>query len=145
MIEWKYTESYPKGQSKYIPARARIYDPIIQHPDCPIQANPTESLFYEPYYQLMRQNLLGWLMVQAGEYGCSDYLHIHVIPESNHELRNRVTSPGLSGDGMSQAWKSVLNTPECYFVITPEDFLEPIWRSDKYQSIINYLSARYDG
>ena len=95
MIEWKYTESYPIGDSKYIPARAKIYDPLLDEPDCPIQVEKPEILYYEPFYQLMRQTLLGWQMVKAGEYGCSDYLHLHVIPVKNQELLERVTSPYL--------------------------------------------------
>ena len=86
MIEWKYTEKYA-SDDKYIPARAKIYDRLIMDPESPIRVNNPQHLYFEPYYQLMRQCLLGWRMTMKREYGCDEYLHVHVIPEGNHELR----------------------------------------------------------
>jgi len=102
-----------------------------------------ESLYYEPFYQLMRQTLLGWKMAQAGEYQCDEYIHVHVIPENNVELRERVTSPRLKGDTMSEAWKSVLREPGRYKVISPEEFMKPAFTCPDTQSIKSYLQKRY--
>lgn len=142
MIEWKYTESYRVGESKYIPAREEIYDPLLLEEDCPIKVSNPEILYYEPFYQLMRQAILGWKMVQAGEYGCTDYLHVHVIPAGNKELLKTVTSPGLSGYDLSTAWKGILEKPEKYLVITPENL---IWSQQNREDlpIISYLKQRY--
>ncbi|HDD62719.1 MAG TPA: hypothetical protein ENF22_09365 [Chloroflexi bacterium] len=144
MIEWKYTEHYPVGDSKYIPARSQIYDSLLAEADCPIQVDEFEALYFEPFYQLTRQTLLGWQMVKAGEYGCSDYLHLHVIPKDNLDLRDRVTSPGLPGKAMSEAWKAILKSSRRYRVVTPEKLLEPTKSTRDTKSIHDYLSQRYE-
>ena len=125
-IEWKYTEEY-REENKYIPARYEIYNPLLEDPDSPIALKDYSSLYYEPFYQLMRQTLLGWKMVQSGEYHCDEFIHLHVIPQGNIEMRERVTSPGLRsrGDNISDVWKSVLSEPDRYMTITPEEFLRP--------------------
>ena len=61
LIEWKYTESYSsesklKGESGKI--RLHAYEELLTDKDCPIMNNKIEGLFYEPFYQLMRQTLL---------------------------------------------------------------------------------------
>lgn len=143
IIEWKYTESYPIGESKYIPARAKIYDPLLSEPDCPIKVDNPEVLYYEPFYQLMRQTLLGWLMVKNGEYGCSEYLHLHAIPAKNKDLRDRVTSPNLKGNSLSDAWKNVLRIPTVYRVIDPVELIRPAQKLPDTASFMNYLLQRY--
>ena len=81
-IEWKYTEEY-REENKYKPARYEIYAPLLEEPDSPILIKNFSSLYYEPFYQLMRQTLLGWEMVQNREYQCDEFIHLHVIPEGN--------------------------------------------------------------
>jgi len=142
LIEWKYTEEY-REENKYIPERYNVYNKLLQEKDCPIGTDDYESLYYEPFYQLMRQTLLGWKMVQHGEYQCDEYIHVHVIPENNIELRDRVTSPRLNGSSMSEAWKSVLKEPKSYKVISPENFIKPASICPDTHSIITYLEKRY--
>jgi len=142
LIEWKYTEEY-REQDKYIPARSNVYNKLLKMDHCPIDTTDYESLYYEPFYQLMRQTLLGWKMVQAGEYKCDEYIHVHVIPENNVELRGRVTSPKLKGDSMAEAWKSVLIASERYKVISPEEFIKPAFICPDTRSIRAYLEKRY--
>ena len=70
LVEWKYIEAY-RRQDKYIPRRARVYDDLIMAEDSPFkppgrsgtrdQIEP-HALYFEPFYQLMRQTLLGWLI-----------------------------------------------------------------------------------
>jgi hypothetical protein len=91
----------------------------------------------------MRQTLLGWKIVQNGEYGCDEYIHLHVIPAANKELKDRVTSPGLDGDSMSAAWKNVLAQPAHYRPISPEEFLSPGRQCKDTASIFTYLESRY--
>lgn len=142
MIEWKYTEAY-KPDNKYIPARAKIYDQLLANPDSPIKIKNFESVYYEPFYQLMRQTLLGWRMVQNQEYGCDEYIHLHVIPSGNKELKKRVTSPGLSGETMSEAWKGVLKESQKYKIISPDEFLAPLSNFEETKALHTYLSKRY--
>ncbi len=142
LIEWKYTEDY-SSESKYIPARYSIYDPFIQDYESPLAVEDSEALYYEPFYQLMRQTLLGWKMVQHNEYGCDEFIHVHVIPEENIELKKRITSPGLKGRDISEAWKNVLREPQRYSVISPEDFLQPARDCSDTKSLTSYLKERY--
>jgi hypothetical protein len=144
LIEWKYTEDY-RPQNKYIPARANIYDRLLSESGSPISVQDHESLYFEPFYQLMRQTLLGWKMVQAGEYGCDEYIHLHIIPEANKELKQRVTSPGLAGESMSEAWKNVLCEPDRYRVTSPEEFLLPGKSCSDTAAPYAYLERRYWG
>ncbi len=144
MIEWKYTEAY-RSDNKYVPARAKIYDPLLADSDSPIQVKRFEDLYYEPFYQLMRQTLLGWKMVQNHEYGCDEYIHLHVIPKNNTDLINRVTSPGLIGETMSNAWKCVLKEPNRYQVVSPDELLAPLGDFDETKTLYAYLNKRYWG
>ncbi len=142
MIEWKYTEEYGR-KNDYRPARSKVYDPLLAEPDCPIRPPSYESLYYEPFDQLMRQTLLGWKMVQSREYNCNEYIHLHVIPSQNKQLKEKVTSPNLEGDTMSEAWRNVLRDPSRYQVITPEEFLLPIKKCHDTIAILSYLNRRY--
>lgn len=144
LIEWKYTEEY-REENKYIPARQKIYDRLLGEEGCPIDVEDYGSLYYEPFYQLMRQMLLGWKMVQNGEYQCDEFRHLHVIPKGNVELRERITSPNFREheSTMSEAWKSVLRDPDRYEVITPEEFLAPALGCPDTHSITAYLQKRY--
>jgi len=144
LIEWKYTEEY-REENKYIPARYEIYNKLLDEEGCPIIDSQHSALYYEPFYQLMRQTLLGWKMVKNREYQCDELLHLHVIPSGNVELRDRVTSPDLrsKGSNMSEAWKSVLKEPNRYIVITSEDFLKPALDCEDTHSIVAYLKKRY--
>ena len=141
-IEWKYTESYG-SESKYIPARSNVYDPVLEQDGSPIKTKGSESLYYEPFYQLMRQTLLLWKMVENDEFNCVRFLHMHVIPLENVALRNTITSPLLDGNSMSDAWKNVLQDPNRYNVITPEELLSAIANLPGKSSYYNYLKRRY--
>lgn len=145
-IEWKYTESY-KGISlaagKPGLTRIGIYKPHFDDVNCPIYVNEHEALYYEPYYQLMRQTLLVWKMVNSGEYGASDWLHLHVIPTKNTILRNLNTSPNLLGESMHQAWQNVLKYPEKYRIIEPQLLLNSLTNESKCKEFLIYLNKRY--
>ncbi len=146
LIEWKYTESYtPQSilNSKAGTNRLEVYRELLLKDNCPIITKNHEDLFYEPYYQLMRQTLLGWTMTQNKEYGATDWLHIHVIPEENKELREQITSKNLKGNSFEESWKSQLRYPDKYIVISPQELLKPIIETEDTKSIISYLTERY--
>lgn len=79
------------------------------------------------------------------EYQCDEFIHLHVIPEGNVEMRERITSPNLRsrGNSMSEVWKSVLRDPSRYMTITPEEFLRPAFGCPDTNSIAAYLEKRY--
>ncbi|MDR0909309.1 MAG: hypothetical protein LBM77_06035 [Spirochaetaceae bacterium] len=149
VIEWKYTENYEMNHSLYIPQRS-MYLNLLERFDSPIvmpmdNEQPFEPLYYEPFYQLMRQTLLAWQMVKAGEYDCDEYVNLHVIPKANKELRLRNTSPGLrfKGKDLRSVWRSVLLKPERYVMISPDELMEPLQDTKDARSLIDYLQRRY--
>jgi hypothetical protein len=145
-IEWKYTESYSQesklnGDSGL--TRQEAYKDLLNDPLCPIKINNTDDLYYEPFYQLMRQTLLAWEMTKRNEYGAVDWVHLHIIPTDNFELRNKITSPGMSGNNIEQAWKAVLKDPSKYISLSPEQFLLPVQDEPDTKSLLTYLKDRY--
>jgi hypothetical protein len=148
LIEWKYTEYYDAGKSLYIPARFKIYNPLLEATDSPFKTisyndKPFEPLYYEPFYELMRQTLLGWKMVRAQEYDCDEYIHLYIVPNGNNELLFNNTSKGLIGNTVEAAWKNVLKNPNLFRIITPEKLLEPIINETDTISFFEYLGKRY--
>jgi len=142
LVEWKYTESYSQA-NLYHQARAKVYDALIMDPRSPIDVDSPQYLYYEPFYQLMRQTLLGWKMVEHGDYNACGFIHVHVIPQGNRKLQVSVTSPQLPGDSMSGAWRSVLKEPARYITVTPNELLAPLWDERDSASLLHYLQERY--
>jgi hypothetical protein len=147
LIEWKYTEEYITGdynKNTGVDGQHR-YDPLLKEECSPISVANFEALYYEPFYQLMRQTVLGWKMLEHNEYGCDEFVHIHVIPDGNLELLNNITSPLLREhrNTISEAWKGVLKKPDRYKVISPEKLFEPLKDLPDARNLLEYLSTRY--
>jgi Restriction Endonuclease associating with ARP len=153
LIEWKYTESYYPTWLKTAPSgteRAKIYAHLYEADDCPITKEliPSfDSLFYEPFYQLMRQQFLANEMEKAHEKGADIVSLLHVSPAHNQDFM-RVTSPDLRGLGSSptRVWQKLVIKPDRFAGVYSEnlfgnfnvgDFpeLEEWWR---------YITMRYD-
>lgn len=146
LIEWKYTEFYSgKDLSKGTSGKTRLeaYKELLEDEQTPIIHKPHTDLYYEPFYQLMRQTLLGWEMVKRKEYGVEDWIHLHIIPKNNKELKENKTSPSLKGSNIEEAWKGALREPEKYKVLDPMDFLQPAKKCFDTKAFIQYLEKRY--
>lgn len=142
-IEWKYTEDYAQ-ENKYIPERGKVYDELIQSIDSPfISSIEVESLYYEPFYQLMRQTLLAEECVKNRDHGVTSYKHIHVVPEDNLSLKENITSPQLSGKDIHEVWKGLLKDESTFIHLSPEQLLEPVVELVDTISILRYLEERY--
>jgi hypothetical protein len=89
----------------------------------------------------MRQTLLGWQISKHQDYGCNSYRHVH-IPELNTEFHLNVTAP-LEGGNVSDAWRSVLKSPEFYIPTTPVSFMRPVLSGPDSRSLTDYLQRRY--
>lgn len=145
LIEWKYTENYA-GDDLYIPARAALYDPLITHPEGRfIPGIEPKSFYFEPFYQMMRQTLLGWLFERNNELGCDCCINLHVIPSGNVELIRNRTSPYLRrlGHDIHEVWSVVLKQPEKYLHMDPEAFLGGTESIANTRSWLTYLDRRY--
>jgi hypothetical protein len=100
LIEWKYTESYalvPLTVATSGTNRVSIYQHLYDQVDCPLNKNliPSfESLFYNPFYQFMRQQFLAHQMEKAHELGADIVSVLHIAPHHNIEFR-RITADSL--------------------------------------------------
>lgn len=74
--------------------------------------------WFEPFYQLMRQTL--WveqvLLNKVQGLEADDYLHLHVIPDQNSELLDKLYP--CSKKSMEETWKGCLIEPDKYVVIS---------------------------
>ena len=146
-MAWKLSEAYPVGlsvaTSRKGTSRIETYRPYLDDEDSPILRGDHARLFYEPFYQLMRQTLLLSQMARHREFGASTWLHVHVVPETNRELRTRVTSPALAGEDMSAAWRSVLVHPDRYRLVTPSEVIGDLSPGAPWTEWRHWLRDRY--
>lgn len=103
--EWKYTEYYsPKDlgiasndRDKKPQARKQNYWTAFNRRNGVFAGygeDLYDALFFEPFYQLMRLQLLAQEMVNR-EMNADMVSVLHICPEANREFRERVTSPYL--------------------------------------------------
>lgn len=149
LIEWKYTESYSATNmrfSKNGTDRLQIYQHLFEEPDCIINLNllPTvDALFYEPFYQFMRQQFLAAKMEQSHELGADKVSILHICPEANKALM-KITSPTLKdlGSSATEVWKKVLVDQEKFVSVSTESLF-----SSFHTSTLNdwkiYIQKRY--
>ncbi|MDR1929774.1 MAG: hypothetical protein LBQ44_04000 [Treponema sp.] len=86
-------------------------------------------------------------MVEAGEYNCDEYIHLHIIPKENELLRLVVTSPKLPasvvGVSVYDTWGKILKAPDRYKVRDPKELLQPLEKEADVSSLLQYLENRY--
>ena len=152
LIEWKYTESYRSTSLRFAKSgtdRTTIYAHLYKRDDFPLDKTllPSfDALFYEPFYQLFRQQLLAHEMARAQELGADVVSLLHIAPAHHVEFR-KVTSPALRalGESATDVWKRLLRTPSTFASIATEELfggfsvgafpeLAPWWE---------YITARY--
>lgn len=143
LIEWKYTEHY-RPVDKYIAERARVYDAFITSSDGPfIPGLDPQSLYFEPFYQMMRQTLLGWFFRRDKQLDYDRCINVHVIPDGNADLKKNITSPHYTGEDIHAVWKSLLREPDSYMPVDPESWLKSAVHLEDVGPWLSYLGARY--
>lgn len=144
-IEWKYIEKYGnenKAEGDSGKTRKKRYTELIMADDSPINQEIQQlNLYYEPFYQLMRQTLLVNEMVRLKDYDAEEYLHVHVIPNGNRQLLSKKYD-WTDTLGLEQTWKSYLSEPERYKVLSPNDLIGSIGER-KYSDTLDYIRNRY--
>jgi hypothetical protein len=124
--------------------RSEVYDELINSEQSPFIPLDPRVLYFEPFYQLMRQTLLACKLSEKEDHGCTSYRHIHVVPQDNMEFHTNVTSPQLTGTNVSGAWRAVLKNPNLYISITPEALIkQPLASERNTKSLPTYLARRY--
>lgn len=152
LIEWKYTESYypsPLHVAKSGRKRTDIYQHLYDLKDCPLDhALVAEfgNLFYEPFYQLMRQQFLAHEMERAHELGADIVSVLHVAPRHNKDFL-RVTSAALVGMGDSaiDVWKKIVRDQSRFASVYTEDLFGkfPVAEYPALKNWWEYIQARY--
>lgn len=148
LIEWKYTEKYgappdPKRQAE----RIRRYRDKAFHPDGPLRADlglDVQELFWEPVYQMFRQQMLAFRMAKAREDGADRVSVLHISPRGNKAL-HKVTAPKLKplGNDVFEIFRSLLVRPEDFTAATVEDAFGPTIQARMAEPWAAYLAERY--
>lgn len=133
LIEWKYTERYgqpladnPRGGNHT--RRARYGGRLIA-PDGPLRADlgvTIDDLFWEPFYQMARQQMLAFRMQRAAEDGAHRVICLHLSPAGNTAL-HAVTAPALRrfGTDAFEVFRGLLTDPSSFRATTIEAAFAP--------------------
>ncbi len=132
LIEWKYTESYYSTWLRYAKSgtdRTKIYEHLYAADDCPLAKElipDFDSLFYEPFYQFMRQQFLAHEMEKAHELGADIVSLLHISPAHNKDFM-RVTAPDLRLIDISatKVWQKLVKTPGRFVNEYTENIFSP--------------------
>ncbi len=152
LIEWKYTESYspsPLMVAKSGTNRVKIYQHLYDKPESPIKKDfiPSfDALFYEPFYQFMRQQFLASEMEKAREMDSDIVTVLHIAPKHNIDFR-RITSESLKhlGASSTEVWSSLVEDQRFKSVNTESLFGGYQQISDpELDENFNYLRKRYE-
>lgn len=152
LIEWKYTESYHSIHLKTAPSgtdRTTIYRTLFDKADCPLDRGliPSfESLFFEPFYQLMRQQLLAHEMETAKQPEADIVSLLHIAPAHNTDFR-KVTSPALKpmGDTAAGVWARLVKPADRFKSVGTEGLFNPLLAKPPagLEPWAEYLKQRY--
>ena len=152
LVEWKYTESYGRTSLKVARSgtdRTEIYRPLYRQDDCPLNKSllPSfDALFYEPFYQLMRQQLLAHEMEKAHELGADIVNVLHIAPAQNTDF-HRITSPELEnlGETAIAVWEKLVRPTDRFISISTERLFGNLSAEQvsEMQTWLEYVGQRY--
>ena len=154
LIEWKYTEKYGAPISVDGNAtRVRRYADKAFAPTGPVRTDlglKIENFFWEPFYQLLRQQMLAWRMALAREDGARRVRVLHISPRRNQKL-HKVTSPALRrlGNDAFHVFRSILVQPTDFVSRTTDEVFGRLVMAEHSTPAARewsaYLLDRYDG
>ncbi len=160
LFEWKYCEEYRRPDDKGLGSpgqtRRRRYQHLFDRRDSPFNnVAPFDEFLFEPFYQIMRLQLLAKRMVHEGvgpDLPISDARVIVMCPEANHEYREvvRTTPLGLRFSELKtveDVLKATLKTPDSFSIVAPEDVLKTLGAdrlSPSLKAWTRYHRGRYD-
>lgn len=152
LIEWKYTESYGGTFLKFSDSgtdRTEIYKHLFEREDCSIRKDilPSfDALFYEPFYQFMRQQLLAHEMEKAHELDADIVTVLHIAPAHNIDFC-KVTSPQLVnlGETATSIWRKLVKPDGRFISISTEQLFSSLFadRFPKIKTWADYIRSRY--
>lgn len=152
VVAWKYAESFHSIHLKASTGgtdRTKTYRALYDKPDCPFDKEriPSfESLLFEPFYQLMRQQLLAHEMETARSPEADIVSLLHIAPAHNKDFR-KVTSPALRplGETATGVWAKLVKTPERFQSVSTEGLFSPLLAKPPAgrKDWAEYLTRRY--
>lgn len=151
LIEWKLTESYGRSPLRYSKSktdRCAIYEGARSKYGVLRSETPEfEAYFFDPTYQLLRQQLLAAALESHQVLGAERVRVLHISPEANREL-HRVTSPALRahGDDVFDVWKGSLARPDRFIRVSTGTLFNEKWaaRHPRLADWWRYISTRYE-
>ena len=149
LIEWKYTESYSGnylGIANSGTDRRKIYQHLFDSPDCVLDLEKIpdkDALYFEPFYQFMRQQFLAAKMEEAQELGADVVSLLHIAPRANKDFM-KITSPKLIGLGntATEVWEKLVKTEGRFTSVKTEDLFGD-FLSSTMEDWIQYIRTRY--
>jgi len=150
LIEWKYTESYGGTSLKIAKSgtdRTEIYKPLFTNDDSTLNKDllPSfDSLFFEPFYQFMRQQFLAHEMEKAHEMGADIVSVLHIAPAHNHGF-HKITSPELKklGESAIDVWKKLVKSDKRFISVSSESLFGNL-TSGQLPEIMTWLEYVHD-
>ena len=152
LIEWKYTESYGGTSLKIAKSgtdRTKIYQHLFERDDCPINKDllpNLDALFYETFYQFMRQQFLAHEMEKAHELDADVVSLLHIAPSHNEDFR-KVTSHQLNtlGESATSVWKKLVKVQDRFISVSTEPLFGKLSAEHfaKIKAWTEYIHARY--
>jgi len=148
--EWKYTEEY-RRLDKGIEVRRQNYHLAFNRHGGVFKQRGEDlygALFFDPFYQLMRLQLLAQEMELSREMDADVVSVLYVCPKANHEFVKNVTSGYLKRKfprkDVLEIWAELV--PQSKFMsISVEDLLDTLirWAKADGWEWVDYLRTRY--
>jgi hypothetical protein len=152
LIETKYSESYGVSYKRFRSDgsdRVAPYRDFYYAGNSPIDISITpriEDHLYEPFYQLLRQQLLATQIMETGIPDVDRVVVVHVYALGNRELR-AVTSPRFRelGRDAYEVWQHLLVDPSSFMALPVEDLFKaaPLGPYPELEPWALYMKSRY--
>jgi hypothetical protein len=130
LVEWKYTESYPRRRptARKDATRRRRYSAALNNPAGPVRSDllSFEDLLDEPFYQLLRQQLLAHQLETTRAHDADRVRVLHVAPAANTAYQksvHRATQLAL-GETVGDVWQRLLRRPDRFISVDSARFLD---------------------
>ena len=139
LVEWKYVEEYRTARRPE-PAkdatRRRRYFAAWSDPAGPVRDDllPFEDVLDEPFYQLVRQQLLAHQLEKNRVLDADVVRVVHVHPAANDAYQQSLVrdSHRALGETVDQVWQQLLRSPDRFLVMDSDAFLDPTVTSPEY-------------
>ena len=149
LIEWKYTEEYGSPlDADGNETRIARYKDIAFAPNGPIRTDRgliVEDFFWEPFYQLLRQQMLAFQMQKHCESGAERVRVLHIAPAANKALL-KITAPKLRDFGETTAFAAFRRTlvdPDAFVSVATEQAFAPLLADPRAADWAAYIRRRY--